>query len=144
VASSKSNAEKLASNTISNNINKSSPKKINSLKKRSDFLNLIKSGKKIFPCKWLFISYVPNNLGLLRFGWTVSRQIGSAVVRNKLKRWCRDFFTSKDKTEISGFDINVIFRPCDKDFYKNVSHVEVSVQLQKAWKKIILGSKEWK
>ena len=33
---------------------------------------------------------LPNGLDLSRYGFTVSRRVGKAVVRNRVKRWLRD------------------------------------------------------
>lgn len=61
----------------------------------------------------------------MRFGVTASRKVGSAVVRNKLKRWCRDYFRAFLSAGKSfEADINIIFKPMDANFYKGLSHAE--------------------
>lgn len=63
--------------------------------------------------------------GDLRFGVTASRKTGPAVVRNKLKRWCREYFrTSIVASNSFEADINIIFKPMDSNFYKGLSHSE--------------------
>lgn len=47
------------------------------------------------------------------------------MVRNRLKRWCREYFRGLAKTsERPGAEINVIFKPIDRGFYKGLSHDE--------------------
>lgn len=63
--------------------------KLNTIKKREDFLKLQKSGGKI-ATKSVVVEFMPledlelNELS--HFGFTVSGKIGSAVYRNKAKR----------------------------------------------------------
>lgn len=61
----------------------------------------------------------------MRIGVTASRKVGSAVVRNKLKRWSREYlraFLVAGKAIEA--DINIIFKPMDPNFYKNLNHGE--------------------
>lgn len=59
----------------------------------------------------------------MRFGVTASRKTGPAVVRNKLKRWSREYFrallVAGNSVEA---DINLIFKPMDENFYKGLRH----------------------
>lgn len=71
------------------------------------------------------MNYKCNQLGQLRFGVTASRKVGSAVVRNKLKRWVREYFRS---FLVAGnsleADINLIFKPMEANFYKGLPYEE--------------------
>lgn len=61
----------------------------------------------------------------MRFGVTASRKVGSAVVRNKLKRWSREYFRESLKAgNTLEADINIIFKPMEENFYKGLSHGE--------------------
>jgi len=65
----------------------------------------------------------------LHFGVTASRKVGSAVVRNKLKRWSREYFrdfVTRSNQTGSPIDvsINIIFKPIDQGFYKGLSFEE--------------------
>lgn len=95
------------------------------LKKSSDFKKIQTEGTKCFVSHWMMVQWLKNDLGVIRYGCTASRKIGSAVVRNRLKRWTREYFRSAFK---SGFnpscDFTVIFRPRDNDFYSKISFKE--------------------
>lgn len=95
------------------------------LRRRSEFTDLQISGKRHWASNWLLLNYKINSLGQIRFGVTASRKVGSAVIRNKLKRWCRDFFRESLKCGNSlSADINVIFKPMEGGFYKDLSYEE--------------------
>jgi ribonuclease P protein component len=97
----------------------------NIIKRSSEFLAIKQSGKRHWPTKWLLLNYQKTTLGQLRFGVTASRKTGPAVVRNKLKRWSREYFREFLKTGNSfEADINLIFKPMDPNFYKGLSHQE--------------------
>ncbi|MEN0057838.1 MAG: ribonuclease P protein component [Bdellovibrio sp.] len=95
------------------------------IKRSSEFLSIKQTGKRYWPTKWLLLNYRANTLGHVRFGVTASRKTGSAVVRNKLKRWSREYFRASLVAEKSiEADINIIFKPMDAGFYKGLSHEE--------------------
>lgn len=65
----------------------------------------------------------------LQFGITASRKVGSAVTRNKLKRWAREYlrdFVTRSNQQGSPIDvsINIIFKPIDQGFYKGLKFEE--------------------
>ncbi len=63
---------------------------ITSIKKRKDFLEIAKTSLK-FPCKSMVLMSLKNeNSSEMRLGLTVSKKIGTAVVRNLIKRRLRN------------------------------------------------------
>jgi ribonuclease P protein component len=83
-------------------------KKILVLKNKLEFENIIKSGKKV-DSKCFRIWYRINKLKLLRFGIGASHKIfKTAVLRNKLKRQCREII--RDIKIIKAIDIVVIIK----------------------------------
>ena len=103
------------------------------LKKSSDFKNIQENGQKKVISHWLMIGWLINPEGQTRYGCTISRKVGPAVIRNKLKRWVREYFRSAASTrQLPPVDINVIFRPKDAKFYKELEHESLHRALEKA------------
>jgi ribonuclease P protein component len=63
-----------------------------------------------------------NNLKKARILWNISRKVGNSVVRNRLKRWCREYVRVRlsDVFAVQGLDLNIAFRPNQKEFYKDL------------------------
>ncbi|MBS91820.1 MAG: ribonuclease P protein component [Rickettsiales bacterium] len=82
------------------------PKKINKLKKRSDFLDLRNN------CIKLFGSFVILNFskrdGVTKYGLTVSKKIGNAVKRNYVKRVIRSIIRNNWFLIKEGFEFEII------------------------------------
>lgn len=112
-------------------------KSIKTLQRSSDFQKIKEFGKKRQGSPWLTLAFI-NNEGLgLRFGMTVTRKVGPAVIRNKLRRWSREFFRSKLKSGINkDIDVNVLIRPMSDDFFKKLSFQDFKSALDVAFEKI--------
>lgn len=93
------------------------------IKRSSEFLSLKQSGRRFWPTNWLLLNYSNNQLGQFRIGVTASRKVGPAVVRNKLKRWTREYFRKRLKADDTlSIDINLIFKPMGDSFYKDLTY----------------------
>jgi ribonuclease P protein component len=114
------------------------------LKNRSDFLHTQKNGQRIRPTSWLLINFIVNQEGAFRCGWTLPRQVGPAVVRNRLKRWSRVYFRARVlRGETLPIDLNLVFRKADKDeFYKKLNYDAYSQVLDRAWEQLRFRLKE--
>jgi ribonuclease P protein component len=79
------------------------------LLKRADFVALSEAGRRVHA--GLFLALVaPNHVGRPRLGITVSRKVGGAVQRNRIKRQVRECFRlNRRRLDLSG-DIAVIAR----------------------------------
>lgn len=88
-------------------------KKYNIIKKNTEFNYIIKNGKKF--SSDIFFIYIIKNDNHNRFGISVSKKIGNAVIRNKYKRRIKDII---DKYEFSydGFDFIFISRSKLKEY----------------------------
>jgi len=101
-------------------------KRLRVLQKRSDFVLLKDKGLKSSPRRWITFFSHENSTGHLRVGFTLSRKVGSAVLRNRLRRWGREHIRQALKAGLQiGVDVNVVFRPMEPDFYQNLEHPEL-------------------
>ncbi len=83
------------------------------LTKKSEFDMLYATGSKrtVGP---FFIHKVNNTLGYSRLGLSVPRRVGNAVVRNAIKRVCREAFRECQHELSIGIDIVITIRPHEK------------------------------
>ena len=81
--------------------------KANRLLKRSEFMRLSSIGSKIHN-RHVTAIYYPGLTDRTRFGVTVSRKVGRAAVRNKIKRLSREYFRLNRHTIKGVWDINII------------------------------------
>ncbi|MCC6276677.1 MAG: ribonuclease P protein component [Oligoflexia bacterium] len=90
-------------------------KKLQIIKSRRDFLLSFK-GRKV-PGRSVSLYLRENGLKTHRLGITAPGKLGNAVVRNRLKRWCREI-ARQELNEIktdSGTDFHfLISRPVDE------------------------------
>ena len=83
--------------------------KIEGLKKRWEFVRVYSSGRSIAN-EIAVIYWVKNELPVTRVGFSVSKKVGKAVVRNRLRRLFREAFRLyADKVE-PGVDIVFVVR----------------------------------
>jgi ribonuclease P protein component len=61
------------------------------LAKRREFLRVYETGRKNFS-RFTVVFVAPNGLAHSRVGVTVTRKVGKANVRNRLKRWVREIY----------------------------------------------------
>ena len=78
------------------------------LRKRSEFLKLRDSVKK-FASRGILVVWQENNLPYARLGVTVSKKVGCAVTRNRVKRFVRETFRM-NRLLLPAVDLNVIAR----------------------------------
>ena len=85
------------------------------LKKDSDFRNVYKKGSS-YGNKYLVIYVLENNLDVSRIGISVSKKVGNAIIRNKIRRRIKEAYRlDVDKNIKSGYDIVIIARVAIKD-----------------------------
>jgi ribonuclease P protein component len=78
------------------------------LRKRAEFLQLASAQHKT-TVRGFLVVWSENNLQTARLGITASKKIGCAVVRNRVKRYLREFFRH-NRFGMPAVDINVIAR----------------------------------
>jgi len=84
--------------------------KANRLRRREEFLALQRNGRRRPGRRFVVITALRRDGGA-RLGITVSRQVGGAVVRNRVKRLVREFFRRCKHDIVPPRDIIVIARP---------------------------------
>ena len=82
-------------------------RKADRILKRREFLELSKYGRRIQ--NEHFIAYFsPGQCNRSRLGVTVTKKVGKAVTRNKIKRFVREFFRLNRHCLSGQWDINII------------------------------------
>ena len=75
--------------------------------KRSDFVRLSKTGAKIHSQHFI-AAFHSGQSEKTRLGITVTRSVGCAVTRNRIKRLTREYFRLNKHRFIDSCDINII------------------------------------
>lgn len=96
-------------------------KKINIVKKNTEFNSIIKKGKK-YSTDIFYIYIVDNSCPYNRYGISVSKKVGNAVTRNLYKRRIKDIIDDAD-IRFNNKDVVIISRPklkfCDYNYIKD-------------------------
>lgn len=87
------------------------PERSGRLKKRKEFLFLAARGRKA-PVSGLVLQLVRrNDTGAARIGFTVTKKVGNAVVRNRVRRRLREVVRNVERdTPLNGLDLVLIGR----------------------------------
>jgi ribonuclease P protein component len=83
--------------------------KADRLLKRSDFVALSSNGTKINNKHFVLI-YSKTKNQKSRLGITVTKKVGKSVIRNRIKRYCREFFRLNRCIIPGNRDINIIVK----------------------------------
>jgi len=78
------------------------------LTKRAQYLTVYKSGKA-WVDNFIVVKALPNELGFSRYGFSVTKEVGKAVVRNRVRRLLKEI--ARLTNVKSGWDIVFIARP---------------------------------
>ncbi|MFW6268539.1 MAG: ribonuclease P protein component [Bacillota bacterium] len=107
---------------------------MHSLKKTGEFKKVYRNGKS-GATKYLVMYKLKNNLDYNRYGFSISKKIGKAVIRNKLKRRFREIIRELDKKNIKkSYDlvfiarkpvVNLDFWGLRKDVIKLLQRMEI-------------------
>jgi ribonuclease P protein component len=80
------------------------------LRTREDFAHVSAQGRTRAD-RLLVMRYVPNGQVHDRFGISISRRLGGAVARNRLRRRLREILRRDDHDSRRGWDILIVARP---------------------------------
>jgi ribonuclease P protein component len=104
------------------------------LRKRIDFKRTEKNKIARLVTKHLIILAAPNNYTHARIGITVSKKVGGAVTRNRIKRLLREIYRRNKQLFPQGYDYILIA----KNQEMSTSYHELFQEIAKA-----LGSHTW-
>lgn len=79
------------------------------LRKRAEYLKLSRAGASVHSANFVIVTSV-NDRSESRLGVTVSAKVGNSVVRNRIKRWVREYFRRHRAELPPGTDILIIAR----------------------------------
>jgi ribonuclease P protein component len=97
------------------------------LTKRAQYLTVYKSGKA-WVDKLIVVKVLPNELDFSRYGFSVSKEVGKAVVRNRVRRLLKEI--ARLTNVKPGLDVVFIARP-------NAATADYH-QLKKSMEKLLL------
>lgn len=108
-------------------------KKINIVKEKKDFDKAFKLRNQE-KSKYAYIYIKDNNINHYRFGICVSKKIGHAVLRNKIKRRVKDII-DKSELHFKNKDYIIVLKKSVKD----AQYLELKEDLISVLKKILDG-----
>ena len=83
---------------------------MNTLKKNRDFKRVYSCGKS-YATFYLVLYWYYNKKDINRYGFSISKKIGNAVIRNKLRRRLKEIIrTNEDNHILNGYDFIFIAR----------------------------------
>ena len=105
------------------------------IKKRSEFIRSNKFSKKIYTPNFIIQKLEANkNDKIPHFGFTITKKIGSAIVRNKIKRRLKSIIRELLKCKDKYFDLRFNYiLICKKEIVK-VSYNDLEVELMDKFK----------
>lgn len=83
------------------------------LKKDDDFKRVYSKGKS-YGCKNLVLYYLPNGTDEFRVGFSISKKVGNAVIRNRVRRYLKESLRGFNP-EGQGLDLIFIGRIAAKE-----------------------------
>lgn len=79
------------------------------LKKNWEFKRVYRYGRTVVS-KYIVLYYCPNGLTVNRIGFSISKKVGTSVVRNRIKRLLKEALLLLDIKLKKGFDLILIAR----------------------------------
>ena len=112
--------------------------KIQTLKKRKDFVLSNKFGKKIFNKNFILQKFTPSDCTTLylKFGFTATKKIGNAVKRNRAKRRMRSLISVFLKESAFLFDDTSTYILIAKKSLIKASFYDLKVEMRECLNKL--------
>lgn len=105
------------------------------VRKRGDFLSIQNGGKRL-PTRHFLLVHRPGRYGDARLGITVTKKIGGAVTRNRVKRSVREAFRQVRRT-LPPLDLVVVARKGSGALGPHA----VAEEIQPALRRLIAGAR---
>ena len=83
---------------------------IERIRNKKDFSEIYKKGRRL-KGRYFVLVFVPNELNYSRLGVVVSKKVGQATVRNRVKRRFRELFRRNKALLPGNFDLVFVARP---------------------------------
>lgn len=78
------------------------------ISRRRDYLHVYDAGRKEF-ARYVVVFSIANELGHPRIGITVTRKVGKANERNRLRRWVRETYRRiRDEVGLAGRGLDMV------------------------------------
>ncbi|NLI14541.1 MAG: ribonuclease P protein component [Peptococcaceae bacterium] len=103
------------------------------LKKNKDYKNVYSRGKSVAD-RHLVLYFLANNSSDCRLGFTVSRKIGNAVKRNRIRRLFKEACRINKEQFTGGYDIVLLARRHNE----SLKYQQVEESLLKLLKKVFI------
>jgi len=106
------------------------------IKKNAEFQNIFKKGKS-FANRQFVVYSLENDQDYFRIGISVSKKVGNAVVRNRIKRYIRQTFLELNDSVSPNKDYIIIARnpAANLDFHETKKSLEHVLKIAKSLNK---------
>ena len=109
---------------------------LESIKKTADFKQVYKHGKS-FSNRYFVVYAFPNEKSCARLGLSISKKVGRAVARNKLRRWVKEYFRL-NKRELPNVDFVVVARMLSAELIVSAKFSDVKQSLSNIVAQIVV------
>lgn len=108
---------------------------MHSIKKTKSFKLVYNNGRHV--ANNLFVMHtIENDTGDNRLGISISKKVGKAVIRNRIRRLIKESFRLKKDKLIKGFDIVIVGRRAVSDMPKEGSFIMVDKSIDSLLRRI--------
>ena len=96
-----------------------------------EYAQVWRQGRRCHTAHLLVIALAGSAAGV-RLGLSVSRKVGNAVARNRIKRWLREYFRAHRAMIVPGTDLSVVVKPGAA----TLGHAELDEELRMALRRL--------